>query len=147
MNISDDQIVQIDLDQEDDLKAPSFKTRSETSEVITISEDADFMETLALADSTDESDGDDVVVSSDVVVDITGGIEDLSGPNKRKSSEMSSSATIDISDDEDDTDKSTPVVHETKKSKLNDSKGNEDDIIEDFISSFNDELNAELQRS
>lgn len=146
MNISDDHIVQIDLDQEDDLKAPPKKTTTESSEVITITEDADYMETLALADSTDESDVDDVV-ANDVVVDITGGIEELSRPNKRKSSEINSSATIDISDDEAEANKTTPVLRETKKSKFSDSAGNEDDILEDFISSFNDELNENLKRS
>lgn len=144
MNIIDEQIVQIDLDQEDDLKAPPFKTTMESSEVITITEDADYMETLALADSTDESEVDDVIASNDVVVDITG---DLSSRNKRKSSEISSSATIDISDDEDETEKRSTVLKEPKKIKLSDSAGNEDDIVEDFISAFNDELNADLQRS
>lgn len=145
--IDDDQIVE--LDHEDDLQAPPLKTTSteSSSEVITIPEDADFMETLALVDSTDESDDDDVVASNVVVVDITGGTDELSAPNKRKSSELRSSATINISDDEDETDKDTPVLHEPKKLKLSDSTGNEDDILEDFIASFNDELNADLQRS
>lgn len=128
----------IDLDEPIDLEAPRSVNDNNNSQVITITEDLDATDTLAVDDSTDDERD---VVKSSPYVDITGGNSDESstprGDYKRKSFSKSS-VTINISDDDDDN-------TESKKSKPNDTEEmDEETILNGIIATFHDELNTDL---
>lgn len=139
-----ERLVAIDLDELNDLGAP-IRHENRKTEIITITEDLDANDTLAVDDSDSDKE------STGSVVDISDGCEDVELisqrkiNSKRKSKKLSE--TIDISDDDNDDDDEDAAGSSDKtnrkKQKLN-VGDNEEDLLHTLINDFDDELNSSM---